>query len=203
MAPTAVPGESRLGFLPAGTVPAENMQKALEVEIGNNTVVAAIRIDFDTGTTIGEAGNVSNIGFIERKADTTRLRASFWILRLKPPVSKSPNGVPLQRHDFAMLQYIQNIDINFNGIIWPHVLVNSLVLGTEGEPRIRWEDYPAAEHPNWFKAAIDAMSPEQLEEEFRKATSHEENNAELHKMHHNDSRLSHYILNRMKELGHP
>lgn len=39
--------------------------------------------------------------------------------------------------------------------------------------------------------------------EFRIATDHEENNAELHKLFYNYSRMSHYVLERMKALGHP
>jgi hypothetical protein len=63
-------------------------------------------------------GGISNIPFIKRQADATKMNATFWIQEL---ADKDSKGDPILR-----LQYTQRVILNFFGIEWPHVSINTL-----------------------------------------------------------------------------
>jgi hypothetical protein len=189
MAPSMETDETATGFLPKGTVASQNMQKALEAETGNAKVIAAFELHFDTDL---EDGSVQNITFIDREAPTDRLKANYWIQRVRPEFGAADGS-----EDFAQLQYAQIIDIKFNGFTWPHVIVNTLVRGAQqSRKRVPWEDYGVSQTKhNWFKARIDAMSLEKLKAELNVITN--DNPAELREIHHDNFFLENYVIERI------
>ncbi|MGH9071765.1 MAG: heme-binding protein [Acidimicrobiales bacterium] len=62
-------------------------------------------------------GGVANTAFILENGNATAVQSTFWIEKVRA------------RHgrEFLQLQYSQNISLTFDGIIWPHVDVNTLV----------------------------------------------------------------------------
>jgi hypothetical protein len=78
-------------------------------------IVKTTELTFDS--TI-ESGGISNIPFIKKQADATKMKASFWIQELDQKDSK---GNPILR-----LQYTQTVILDFFGIEWPHVSINTL-----------------------------------------------------------------------------
>lgn len=78
-------------------------------------IVSTTELVFDTEN---ESGGVVNIPFIKRQADVTKMKASYWIQELS---EKDDNGNPILR-----LQYSQTVFLDFFGILWPHVSINTL-----------------------------------------------------------------------------
>lgn len=78
-------------------------------------IVKTTELTFDS--TI-ETGGISNIPFIKKQADATKMKTSFWIQELD---QKDPKGNPILR-----LQYTQTVILDFFGIEWPHVSINTL-----------------------------------------------------------------------------
>lgn len=78
-------------------------------------IVKTTELMFDT--TI-ETGGISNIPFIKKQADATKMKATFWIQEL---AEKDSKGNPILR-----LQYTQTVILDFFGIEWPHVSINTL-----------------------------------------------------------------------------
>ena len=78
-------------------------------------IVKTTELAFDS--TI-ESGGISNIPFIKKHADATKMNAKFWIQEL---AQKDSNGNPILR-----LQYTQTVILDFFGIEWPHVSINTL-----------------------------------------------------------------------------
>lgn len=78
-------------------------------------IVKTTELSFDTSV---ETGGVINIPFIKKQADATKMHAKFWIQEL---ADKGANGQPILR-----LQYTQTVILNFFGIEWPHVSINTL-----------------------------------------------------------------------------
>lgn len=93
------------------TIPNDLLTKANE----GVAIVKTTELMFDS--TI-ESGGISNIPFIKRQADASRMTATFWIQELADTDS---NGDPILR-----LQYTQTVILNFFGIDWPHVSINTL-----------------------------------------------------------------------------
>ena len=93
------------------TVPNDLLKEANE---GVN-IVETTELAFDSTF---ETGGISNIPFIKKQADATKMNATFWIQEL---ADKDANGDPILR-----LQYTQTVILDFFGIEWPHVSINTL-----------------------------------------------------------------------------
>lgn len=70
------------------------------------------------------SGGVLNIPFIQQNVNTTSLDATFWIEKIKNPVSGQP--------DLDQLQYTQTINLVFpptgqtTPVVWPHITIATL-----------------------------------------------------------------------------
>ncbi len=93
------------------TLPNELLKEANE----GVPIVRTTELEFDT---VFETGGVINIPFIKKQADATQMKAKFWIQELE---ATNDNGQPLLR-----LQYTQTVLLDFFGISWPHVSINTL-----------------------------------------------------------------------------
>lgn len=88
------------------------------------TILETTTFAFDSAT----AGNVANVPYVVKRANATRMQATFWLEK----VHNDATG-----QEFDQLQYSQVIDLAFqhhaapptdeNLITWPHVTVNTLV----------------------------------------------------------------------------
>ncbi len=105
---------------PRGDFPgffASNAAAILQFANKQTKIVKVRKLDVSTEV---QAGGILNIPFIERQADATKMRSTFWIQELE-------DGK-------LQLQYIQNVQLDFIknfadlGLIkWPHVSINTLV----------------------------------------------------------------------------
>ncbi|MFO7826484.1 MAG: heme-binding protein [Cyclobacterium sp.] len=93
------------------TIPNDLLTKANE----GVAIVKTTELTFDSTF---ESGGISSIPFIKKQANATKMNATFWIQEL---ADKDSNGDPILR-----LQYTQTVILNFFGIDWPHVSVNTL-----------------------------------------------------------------------------
>lgn len=90
-------------------------------------IKSTITITLDTTLA---TGGISNIPFVVRQANSTSMRAIFWIQELKAP---GPGGKPQ-----LVLQYAQRVLLEFfpiggglgagGGILWPHISINTMQL---------------------------------------------------------------------------
>lgn len=115
------------GFSP--DYPADLLRFANE-NLGDRTIVRTVELFVDTQI---DAGGVLNIPFVVQQADTTRMRAWFWIQTLDGDAAPS------------RLQYLQVVDLDFlprglkqggglgGRITWPHISINTLVKETSAE----------------------------------------------------------------------
>lgn len=62
-------------------------------------------------------GGITNFPFITNHTDTTKMTSIFWIEKMR-----NKDGSM-----FMQLQYTQNISLEFHGLVWPHMDVNTLV----------------------------------------------------------------------------
>jgi hypothetical protein len=67
-----------------------------------------------------KGGGISNI---PSDVDAVSLDATFWIERVQGSVLLNDDEVTL---DFLQLQYVQNVMLDFDGILWPHISVATL-----------------------------------------------------------------------------
>jgi hypothetical protein len=85
-------------------------------EARGQTVVETVPLTVSTGT----GGGISNI---PSDVDPVSLDAVFWIERVQGTVLLNDDEVSL---DFLQLQYVQNVMLDFDGILWPHISVATL-----------------------------------------------------------------------------
>jgi len=91
-----------------------NPNLLLEQAIANQTILNTVVIVISTQPN----GGILNIPFVTTNADTTSLNAIFWIETVQNPDGST----------FQQLQYTQTINLNFLGVVWPHITVSTLVL---------------------------------------------------------------------------
>ncbi len=96
---------------------ASNATAILQFDNASSNIVNVRKLDVSTDV---QAGGILNIPFIERQADATKMRSTFWIQELGDGTLR--------------LQYIQNVQLDFFrnfgdlGLIkWPHVSINTLI----------------------------------------------------------------------------
>ena len=91
--------------------PAELLKVANDgVDIVRTTV-----LDVDTRT---DTGGIHNIPFIVKQANATAMRSIFWLQEL---AGRDDTGAPKLR-----LQYLQVVMLDFAGLKWPHVSINTM-----------------------------------------------------------------------------
>ncbi len=116
------------GFFPS------DMNAILRFANQNADIVRTTTLEVDS---THEKAGVVNIPFIEREADTSSMKSTFWIQELS---SKDKNGDPELR-----LQYAQAVMLDFfprrdglPGLIrWPHISINTLTKDVDAEP-VKW-----------------------------------------------------------------
>ncbi len=96
---------------------ASNATAILQFDNQNSKIVKVRKLDVSTEV---QAGGILNIPFIERQADATKMRSTFWIQEFEDGTMR--------------LEYIQNVQLDFFrnftdlGLIkWPHVSINTLI----------------------------------------------------------------------------
>ncbi|MEZ5930614.1 MAG: heme-binding protein [Alphaproteobacteria bacterium] len=76
--------------------------------------------------TTREKANVVNIPFIEREADASSMKSTFWIMELKDPDADGKPQFVLQYSQVVMLDFFPRAD-GLPGLIrWPHVSIATL-----------------------------------------------------------------------------
>jgi hypothetical protein len=106
-------------FLPRG-VPqgsARNPNLVLAEAISAQKITKTIKIEITTNGKNPPSGGINNIEFIQRNANATQMRATFWIESIR----QKDDRLTLQ------LQYSQRVILSFGGFDWPHVSVATLV----------------------------------------------------------------------------
>lgn len=89
-------------------VDALNAELAVGVKVVNTTT---LKVDSKN------SGGVSNIPFVVTNANAIEVTSTFWIETMQ-----RPNG-----SQFLQLQYTQTVFLEFDGVIWPHVSVATLI----------------------------------------------------------------------------
>ena len=67
-------------------------------------------------------GGISNIPFVQVNANASRMDAIFWIETIR-----QVDAVTGDVSELKQLQYTQTVNLQFNGINWPHITVATLV----------------------------------------------------------------------------
>jgi hypothetical protein len=101
-----------------------NANALLQAGLPSNVVKTTI-LDFSTDE--AEAGIV-NIPFIERQADASRMRSTFWLMELDdapPPGMDGPHLV-LAYSQFIDLEFFPRFDGKPGLIRWPHISINMM-----------------------------------------------------------------------------
>ncbi|MDX6707935.1 MAG: hypothetical protein QOI48_3781 [Solirubrobacteraceae bacterium] len=97
--------------------PSQALRDSLEAqEARGQTVVETVALTVSTST----GGGISNI---PSDVDAISLDAVFWIERVQGRVLLNDDEVSL---DFLQLQYVQNVMLDFDSILWPHISVATL-----------------------------------------------------------------------------
>ena len=99
------------GLDPAGTI--KDPTAVLRAAIAAQTFVSTGVIQITTKP----LGEILNIPFVVQIANATQMDAIFWIETVA-----GTGGNP----DTLQLQYTQLVQLNFNGLTWPHVTVATL-----------------------------------------------------------------------------
>lgn len=105
-------------FSPANTN--DLLQQGLPDNVLKTTV-----LDFDTD--VAEAGIV-NVPFIERQADASQMRSTFWLMELDEPAlgGMEGNRLVLAYSQFINLDFFPRFDGKPGLIRWPHVSINMM-----------------------------------------------------------------------------
>ncbi|MGI9419640.1 MAG: heme-binding protein [Geminicoccaceae bacterium] len=94
------------------------------VDIARTTIL-------DVDTTLEQAGIV-NIPFIEKQADATEMKSTFWIQEL---VEKDSQGKPKLRLQYSQLVFLDFFEVpggNGELIRWPHISINTMTKEEDG-----------------------------------------------------------------------
>jgi hypothetical protein len=96
----------------------QNPNQAL-VDVLNNQQKAGFKVVKTINLIVDSKnqGGIVNIPFVTVNANATNLSAIFWIETVQ-----RPNGT-----QFMQLQYTQTVLLEFDGVVWPHVSVATLI----------------------------------------------------------------------------
>ena len=87
-------------------------------------IARTTQFEFDS---TAASGGILNIPFIERQADTTEVRATFWVQELEPRHAGAKPELRLQYSQVVMLDFFDRTDGEPGLIKWPHVSINTMV----------------------------------------------------------------------------
>lgn len=80
---------------------------------------------FEFDTTISPGG-ILNVPFIERQADTTEMKSTFWVQELGRTHADGSPQMRLQYSQVVMLDFFPRVDGMPGLIMWPHVSIHTL-----------------------------------------------------------------------------
>ena len=95
----------------------DNPNSVLQAAVAGQTITHTTVLHVTTGSVPVQGGGTANTAFLQPNALAKDVEAIFWIETVKG----SKGGA-----DFLQLQYTQTVNLNFNGLTWPHVTVGTL-----------------------------------------------------------------------------